>query len=162
MQIDSTQVTITPEKDDMFITVNVSEGAVYKVSDVKLAGNFVVPERVLRNYLIVRPGQTFSRKWVTSTQELIQNRLGEEGYAFAKVDPVPTVDEAKQQIALTFFVDPGNRVYVRHIRFEGVEKTNDEVLRREMRQLEGGWLSNALLERSKQRLQRLPYIKKVE
>ena len=162
MLIDSTQVAITPEKDDMFITVNVSEGAVYKVSDVKLAGNFVVPERILRNYLIVQPGQTFSRKWVTSTQELIQNRLGEEGYAFAKVDPVPTVDEAKQEIALTFFVDPGNRVYVRHIKFEGVEKTNDEVLRREMRQLEGGWLSNSLLERSKQRLQRLPYIKKVE
>ncbi|HQX46194.1 MAG TPA: outer membrane protein assembly factor BamA [Steroidobacteraceae bacterium] len=162
MQIESTQVAITPEKDDMFITVNVSEGAVYKVSDVKLAGSFVVPERVLRNFLIVRTGQTFSRKWVTSTQELIQNRLGEEGYAFAKVDPVPTVDEAKKEIALTFFVDPGNRVYVRHIRFEGVEKTNDEVLRREMRQLEGGWLSNSLLERSKQRLQRLPYIKKVE
>ena len=158
MLIESTQVAITPEKDDMFITVNISEGTVYKVSDVKLAGSFVVPEAVLRNYLIVRPGQTFSRKWVTSTQELIQNRLGEEGYAFAKVDPVPTVDEAKKEIALTFFVDPGNRVYVRHIRFEGVEKTNDEVLRREMRQLEGGWLSNSLLERSKQRLQLLPYI----
>ncbi len=162
MQIDSTQVAIAPEKDDMFITVNVSEGAVYKVSEVKLAGNFVVPERILKNYLIVQPGQTFSRKWVTSTQELLQNRLGEEGYAFAKVDPVPTTDEAKKEIALTFFVDPGNRVYVRHIRFEGVEKTNDEVLRREMRQLEGGWLSNSLLERSKQRLQRLPYIEKVE
>ncbi len=162
MQIDSTQVAISPEKDDMFITVNVTEGSVYKVSDVKLAGNFVVPERILKNYLIVQPGQTFSRKWVTSTQELIQNRLGEEGYAFAKVDPVPTADEAKKEIALTFFIDPGNRVYVRHIIFEGVEKTNDEVMRREMRQLEGGWLSNSLLERSKQRLQRLPYIEKVE
>ncbi|MGD9597335.1 MAG: outer membrane protein assembly factor BamA [Steroidobacteraceae bacterium] len=162
MQIDSTQVTITPEKDDMFITVNITEGTVYKISEVKLAGNFVVPERVLKNYLIVRPGQIFSRKWVTSTQELLQNRLGEEGYAFAKIDPVPTADEAKKEISLTFFIDPGNRVYVRHIRFDGVEKTNDEVLRREMRQLEGGWLSNALIERSKQRLQRLPYIEKVE
>lgn len=162
MQIESAQVAITPEKDDMFITVNVSEGVAYRISEVKLAGNFVVPERVLKNYLIVRPGQTFSRKWVTSTQELLQNRLGEEGYAFAKVDPVPTADEAKKEISLTFFIDPGNRVYVRHIKFEGVEKTNDEVLRREMRQLEGGWLSNALLERSKQRIQRLPYIKKVE
>ncbi|MEZ5532182.1 MAG: outer membrane protein assembly factor BamA [Steroidobacteraceae bacterium] len=162
MQIDSTQVTIAPEKDDMFITVNITEGTVYKISEVKLAGNFVVPESVLKKYLIVRPGQTFSRKWVTSTQELLQNRLGEEGYAFAKIDPVPTADEAKKEISLTFFIDPGNRVYVRHIRFEGVEKTNDEVLRREMRQLEGGWLSNALVERSKQRLQRLPYIEKVE
>ncbi|GMU68442.1 MAG: outer membrane protein [Steroidobacteraceae bacterium] len=162
MQIESTQVAIAPEKDDIFITVNISEGEVYKVSEVKLAGTFVVPERVLRNYLVVRPGQTFSRKWITTTQELLQNRLGEEGYAFAKIDPVPTVDEEKKEISLTFFVDPGHRVYVRHIRFEGVEKTNDEVLRREMRQLEGGWLSNSLIERSKQRIQRLPYIESVE
>jgi len=162
MVIESTQVAIAPEKDDIYITINISEGDVYKVSEVKLGGTFVVPESVLQSYLLVVPGQTFSRRWITTTQELLQNRLGEEGYAFAKVDPVPNVNEATKEISLSFFIDPGNRVYVRHIRFEGVEKTNDEVLRREMRQLEGGWLSNSLIERSKQRIQRLPYIESVE
>ncbi|MFM8516546.1 MAG: outer membrane protein assembly factor BamA [Nevskiaceae bacterium] len=161
-EIDSTQVAIAPEKDDIFITVNVSEGEVFKVSSVKLAGTFVVPEEELKNYLLIKPGETFSKKQITNTQELIQNRLGLEGYAFAKVDPVPTSDDDKKEVGLTFFVDPGNRVYVRHVVFNGVTKINDEVLRREMRQLEGGWLSNVLVERSKQRLQRLPYIEKVE
>jgi outer membrane protein insertion porin family len=114
--------------------------------------------------LLVRPGDTFSRKVITSTQELLQNRLGEDGFAFAKVDPVPTNigNPEDRELSLTFFIDPGNRVYVRHINFNGVTKINDEVLRREIRQLEGGWLSNVALERSKQRLERLPYIKKVE
>ena len=160
--IDSTQVAIAPEKDDIFITVNLNEGQVFKVSDVKLAGTFVVPEAELKQFLLVSKGQTFSKKLITATQELIQNRLGVDGYAFAKVDPVPTPDNDKKTVSLTFFVDPGNRVYVRHIVFNGVTKINDEVLRREMRQLEGGWLSNVAVERSKQRLQRLPFIEKVE
>lgn len=163
-EVESTQVAIAPEKDDIFITVNVNEGDVFKVKEVKLAGTFVVPEALLKRYLVVRPGDTFSRKIITATQELLQNRLGEDGFAFAKVDPVPTPigDPANKELSLTFFVDPGNRVYVRHIAFNGVTKINDEVLRREMRQLEGGWLSNTALDRSKQRLERLPYIKKVE
>jgi outer membrane protein insertion porin family len=161
-EIESTQVAIAPEKDDIFITVNVSEGEVFKVSDVKLAGTFVVPEEELRNYLLVKPGSTFSKKDIVATQELIQNRLGFDGYAFAKVDPVPTPNNEDNSVSLTFFVDPGNRAYVRHIVFNGVTKINDEVLRREMRQLEGAWLSNAAVERSKQRLQRLPYIERVE
>ena len=160
--ITSTQVAIAPEKDDIFVTVNVTEGEVFKLGDVKLAGTFVVPEEELRNYLLVKPGETFSKKQITATQELIQNRLGLDGYAFAKVDPVPTPNDDRKEVALTFFIDPGNRVYVRHIVFNGVAKINDEVLRREMRQLEGGWLSNVLVERSKQRLQRLPYIEKVD
>ena len=160
--IDSTQVAIAPEKDDIFVTVNILEGEVFKISEVKLAGTFVVPETELRNYVLVKPGDTFSKKQITTTQEFIQNRLGLEGYAFAKVDPVPTPDPKTGEVALTFFVDPGNRVYVRQILFNGVTKINDDVLRREMRQLEGAWLSNVLLERSKQRLQRLPYIEKVE
>ena len=163
-EVESTQVAIAPEKDDIFITVNVNEGEVFKVKEVKLAGTFVIPEPLLKRYLLVRPGDQFSRKVITSTQELLQNRLGEDGFAFAKVDPVPTTygDPANKELSLTFFIDPGNRVYVRHINFNGVTKINDEVLRREMRQLEGGWLSNVALERSKQRLERLPYIKKVE
>ncbi len=163
-EVESTQVAIAPEKDDIFITVNVNEGEVFKVKEVKLAGTFVVPEPLLRRYLLVQPGDTFSRKVITATQELLQNRLGEDGFAFAKVDPVPTTigDPANKELSLTFFVEPGNRVYVRHIAFNGVTKINDEVLRREVRQLEGGWLSNTALDRSKQRLERLPYIKKVE
>jgi len=162
--VESTQVAIAPEKDDIFITVNVNEGEIHKIKEVKLAGTFVVPEPLLRRYLIVQPGDTFSRKTITATQELLEHRLGEDGFAFAKVDPVPTTigDPKNKELSLTFFVDPGNRVYVRHIVFEGVTKINDEVLRREMRQLEGGWLSNAALDRSKQRLERLPYITKVE
>ena len=161
-QVESTQVAIAPEKDDIFITVNIHEGDVFKISEVKLAGTFVVPEAELKRYLVVKPGQTFSRKLITSTQELLQNRLGQDGYAFAKVDPVPTPDNDKHEVSLTFFVDPGNRVYVRNITFNGADGINDEVLRREMRQLEGGWLSNTSLERSKQRIQYLPYVKKVD
>ncbi|MGC1457905.1 MAG: outer membrane protein assembly factor BamA [Steroidobacteraceae bacterium] len=161
-QIDSTQVAIAPEKDDIFITLNIDEGGVYKVGDVKLAGTFPVPKEQLEWLILVVKGTTYSRKAVTATQELIQNRLGQDGYAFAKVDPVPTTDKATGIVNLTFFVDPGNRVYVRNITFSGVKRINDEVLRREMRILEGGWLSNVALDRSKQRLQRLPYITKVD
>src|SRR6202050_3424006 len=160
-QVESTQVAIAPEKDDIFITVNIDEGSVYRVSEVKLAGTFVVPEAARRKLLLIQPGEIFSRKLITSSQELMQNRLGQDGYAFAKVDPVPTTDEKTKQVSLTFFVDPGNRVYVRNISFAGQNRINDEVLRREMRQLEGGWLSNVALDRSKQRIQRLAYVKTV-
>jgi outer membrane protein insertion porin family len=161
-EVESTQVAIAPEKDDIFITVNVREGEVYKVGEVKLAGAMKVPEAELRRLLVVRPGQTYSRKLITQTQELLAYRLGVEGYAFAKIDPVPQEDEEKKIVNLTFFVDPGSRAYVRHINFINTSAINDEVLRRELRQLEGSYLSNALLERSKERLQRLPYIEKVE
>jgi outer membrane protein insertion porin family len=161
-RIDSTQVAIAPARDDIFITVNVDEGQVFRLSAVKLAGTFVVPEAELRQRLRVAPGQIFSRKEITATQELLQNRLGADGYAFAKVDPVLTPDDEGGTLALTLFIDPATRVYVRNISFSGVTSTNDEVLRRELRQLEGGWLSNVALERSKQRIQRLPYVKKVD
>jgi outer membrane protein insertion porin family len=161
-QLDSTQVAIAPEKEDIFITVNIEPGQVYKVSSVKLAGTFVVPQAQLQRLLLIGPGDTFNRKLITTSQELMQNRMGRDGYAFAKVEPVPTADNVNHTVALTFFVDPGNRVYVRNIGFTGSNRINDEVLRREMRQLEGGWLSNTSLERSKQRIQRLPYVKSVD
>ena len=160
--IASTQVAIAPEKEDIFITVNVQEGDVFKLGDIKLAGTFVVPKKELEGLVLVHTGEIFDRKLITATQELIQNRLGRDGYAFAKVEPVPTPDNATHTVQLTFFIDPGNRVYVRNITFSNTSKINDEVLRREMRQLEGGWLSNTSLERSKQRIQRLPYVKSVE
>ena len=161
-QIESTQVTIAPEKDDMYITINVNEGDVFKVSDIKLAGTMVVPEAQLRRLLQIHPGDIFSRKLVTSSQELMSYRLGADGYAFSKIDPVPTPDNDKKTVSLTFFIEPGNRVYVRHINFNNTTAINDETLRREMRQLEGGWLSNSAIERSKERIQRLPYVEKVE
>ena len=161
-QIESTQVAIAPEKDDMFITVNVNEGEVFKVSEIKLAGTMVVPEEQLRKLLLIHPGDTFSRKAVTNSQELMSYRLGADGYAFSKIDPVPPADNEKKTVSLTFFIEPGNRVYVRHINFNNETAINDETLRREMRQLEGSWLSNSAVERSKERIQRLPYIEKVE
>jgi outer membrane protein insertion porin family len=161
-QIESTQVTIAPEKDDMYIAINVNPGDVYRVSEIKLAGTMVVPEAQLRALLLFKPGDIYSRKQVTSSQELMSYRLGADGYAFSKIDPVPTTDNEKKTVSLTFFIEPGNRVYVRHINFNNTTAINDETLRREMRQLEGGWLSNSAVERSKERLQRLPYIEKVE
>jgi outer membrane protein insertion porin family len=160
-QINSTQVQIAPEKNDIFIDVNITEGQIYTISSVKLAGIFVVPKPELERLVEIQPGEIFNRKLITATQKLIQDRLGEDGYAFAKVDPVPTPDDKNHTVALTFFIDPGNRVYVRNIIFSNETSINDVVLRREMRQLEGAWLSNVALERSKQRIQRLPYVKDV-
>jgi outer membrane protein insertion porin family len=160
-QVNSTQVQITPEKGDIFIDVNITQGQVYKISAVKLAGIFVVPKPELEELVVIQPGEIYNRKLITATQKLIQDRLGEDGYAFAKVDPVPTPDDKNHTVSLTFFIDPGNRVYVRNITFSDETSINDVVLRREMRQLEGGWLSNVALERSKQRIQKLPYVKDV-
>ena len=161
-RIDSVQVAVAPDKSDIFITVNVTEGQVYKLGEIKIAGNTIVPEPELRRLLVVQSGQTYSQKNISVTQEAIKNRLGAEGFYFAKVEPVPTSDDQKKIVALTLFVDPGSRVYVRHINFTGTTRSNDETLRRELRQLEGSWLSNVALERSKQRLQRDPFVESVE
>jgi outer membrane protein insertion porin family len=160
--VETTQVAIAPEKDDMYVTLNVKEGDVYRVSDVKIAGNLVVPEAELMRLVQVHRGDVYSRKLITQTTELMAFRLGRDGYAFAKIDPVPQENKETKEIALTFLVEPGNRAYVRRINFTGTTSINDDVLRREMRQMEGGYLSNAAVERSKQRLQRLPYVEKVE
>jgi outer membrane protein insertion porin family len=160
--IDSVQVEIAPDKKDMFITVNVTEGVTYKVGEVKLAGDMIVGEDEIRRLLLVAKGQQYSQKIVTATEELIKNRLGAEGFFFTKVEPVPEVNEEKREVALTFYVEPGSRVYVREIRFTGTTRSNDETLRREMRQLEGALLSNVALERSKQRLQQQQFIEEVE
>jgi outer membrane protein insertion porin family len=161
-RIDSVQVAIAPDKSDIFITANITEGAIYKLGEIKLGGNLIAPEAELRRLLLVAPGQTYSQKTISASQEAIKNRLGAEGFYFAKVEPVPQIDEANKIVNLTLFVDPGSRVYVRHINFTGTTRSDDESLRREMRQLEGAWLSNVALERSKQRLQRLAFVESVE
>jgi outer membrane protein insertion porin family len=160
--IDSVQVAVAPDKSDIFITVNIGEGKVYRLGEIKVAGNTIVPEAEIQRLVLLHSGQIYSQRAISATQEAIKNRLGAEGFYFAKVEPVPSSDEQKKIVDLTLFVDPGSRVYVRHINFTGTTRSNDETLRRELRQLEGSWLSNVSLERSKQRLQRDPFIESVE
>lgn len=161
-EIESTQVQISPDQQGIYITVNISEGEPYRISEVRLAGNLVLPEEQLRYLVLAKPGDTFSRRVLTQSAELITFRLGEEGYAFARVDPVPTISDDSNEVSVTLYVDPGKRAYVRRINFLGTTAINDEVLRREMRQLEGGYLSNRAVDRSEQRLRMLPYIEEIE
>jgi outer membrane protein insertion porin family len=160
--IESVQVAISPDYKSIYITIDVNEGTVYKVRNVKLAGVFVVPESELRQLVLVSPGTTFSMARATATSTLMGNLLGNHGYAFAKIDPIPTLDKKTHQVDLTFFVTPGDRIYVRRINFVGMPDTDDVVFRREMRQMEGTWLSNVNLKRSKIRLQRLRFVKDVK
>ncbi|MDS4021896.1 MAG: outer membrane protein assembly factor BamA [Candidatus Competibacter sp.] len=160
--VDSTQVSITPDKEDVYITINVTEGEPYTIQDVRLAGDFgVVQEQELRQLITLEPGQTFSRARIAEITKKIGERLGEEGYAFANINTVPQVDDENHKVGLTFMIDPGKRVYVRRVNFQGNTKTQDEVLRREMRQSEGSWYSTKDLNRSKTRLQRLDYLESV-
>ena len=159
---ESIQVAISPDKRDIFITVNISEGDRYTISDVTLAGDMVVPEADLRRLIFAQPGQLFSQQVIATSEEYLTLRLGQDGYGFAQVQAVPELNEETKEVSITFFVDPRNRVYVRRINFNGADNVNDEVFRREMRQLEGSYLSNALVERSQIRLQRLAYIESVE
>ena len=161
MDITSTQVSITPDKKHVYITVNIDEGEKYTVRDVKLSGDLKVPEEEVRALLLVKEGQVFSRKVMTSTSELITRRLGNEGYTFANVNGVPEPHNDDNSVSITFVVDPGKRAYVNRINFRGNTKTEDEVLRREMRQMEGGWASTYLIDQSKTRLERLGFFKEV-
>ncbi|SFO04655.1 outer membrane protein assembly factor BamA [Nitrosospira briensis] len=155
--IESTQVSITPDMQDIYITVNIAEGPEYKVSEIKLAGEMLVPEDELRSLIKLAPGEVFSRERLTESVKLITDRLGDDGYAFANVNASPQLDKEKQQVAFTFFVDPGRRVYVRRINITGNSRTRDEVIRREMRQFEGSWYSTSKINRSKVRVDRLNY-----
>lgn len=159
--IDSTQVSITPDKRDVYITVNVSEGRQFVVSEVLLAGELIVDQEELFRLVAISKGDVFSRQDVTLTTKELTDRLGADGYAFANVNAVPEILEASDEVKLTFFLDPGKRVYVRRLTFRGNVKTRDEVLRREMRQLEGAWISTTAVERSKERLNRLGYFEDV-
>lgn len=159
--VESTQVQISQDRQSIYITINVAEGEPHRIGEVRLAGNLILPEAQLQRLILVKPGDTFSRRQLTQTAELITFRLGEEGYAFARVNPVPSVPDDGSEVSVTFYVDPGKRAYVRRIHFAGTTGINDEVLRREMRQLEGGFLSNRALERSEERVRRLPFIEEV-
>lgn len=160
-EIESTQVSITPDKKDIYITIVIKEGDPHTLSDIRLAGNLVLPEEELFPLIQLRRGDVFSRKAVTESAERISQALGNQGYAFANVNSIPDLDKDNRQVAMTFFVDPGKRVYVRRINIRGNTRTRDEVLRRELRQMEAAWFSTDLIKRSRERLQRLGYFEEV-
>ena len=159
--VESTQVSISPDRKDMFLTANVREGEIYTISEVKVTGDTILPQEDMEKLVIVKPGQTFSRRLLEATSDAMIAVLGNVGYAFANATPVPEVDREKREVKINFYVEPGKRVYVRRIAFKGNTRTADEVLRREMRQFEGQWYSQAALDRSKVRLQRLGYFSDV-
>lgn len=160
--VTSTQVSISPQKDAVYITVNIAEGDVYKVGDVELSGQLMLPEADLQQLVLMKKGTVFSQAVMTATSELLSKRLGAEGYTFAKVEGFPEVNETDKTAKVTFVVTPGDRAYVRRVEFRGNTKTADEVLRREMRQMEGASASTDLIEHSKVRLERLGIFKKVD
>jgi len=156
--IDSTQVSISADKKDIYITLNITEGEPYTVSDIKMAvakGEF--GDEQLRGMINIRPGQTFSRQALTEASDRIREELGDKGYAFANISAIPDIDKDAHQVAFTFMVDPMQRAYVRRINVNGNDKTKDEVVRREFRQMEGGWFSTSKIKKSKQRLDRLGF-----
>jgi outer membrane protein insertion porin family len=159
--IDSTQVSITPDKKDIYITVSITEGPKYSISGIKVAGEKLVPEEEVLKLIKVKPGDTFSRAALTESTKAISDRLGNEGYAFANVNAIPERDKEKNEVAFTFFIDPGRRVYVRRINIAGNNRTRDEVIRREMRQFEGGWFSAERLNLSRRRVDKLGYFTEV-
>ena len=161
-EIESTQVAVSPTKDSVFITANVAEGDRFTITDVDLSGDLVLSEDDLSRFLLVGPGQVFSQQLVTSTEEYLTRRLGNEGYNFAKVTGIPEVGDGEAEVSIKFFIDPGRRTYVRRINFKGNSRTADEVLRREMRQMEAAPASAAAIEQSRIRLQRLGFFSSAE
>lgn len=160
--VDSTQVAISPDKRSMYIDASIKEGEIYKVTDVKMLGDLILPEKTMRQFVFVKDGDTFNRAAIEASTKALKAVLANIGYAYAKVTPIPKLDKDKRTVDLTMYVEPGQRVYVRRVVFQGNTLTEDSVLRREMRQLEGSWYSQAAIDRSKIRLQKLGYFKKVD
>jgi outer membrane protein insertion porin family len=159
--IESTQVSITPDREKIYITLSITEGPVYKLGEIKLAGDLIASEAELRALMRLNQGDVFSRERIIQATKKISDRLGNDGYSFANVNPVPDLDREKRIAGFTIFVDPGRRVYVRRINIVGNHKSQDEVIRRELRQLESSWYSLEKIARSKERLQRTGYFTEV-
>lgn len=160
--ISSVQVQLSPDKEDIYLTINVEEGEPYKVKDTRFSGETVLQPDFLKVFLSTRAGDVFSRKEATESANRIEVALSDVGYAFAKVTPLPELDEGGKEVAINFFVEPGKRAYVRRINFTGHGRTHDETLRREMRQLEAAPFSKSAVERSRVRLARLPFVEEAE
>ncbi|HJS76489.1 MAG TPA: outer membrane protein assembly factor BamA [Burkholderiales bacterium] len=159
--LESTQVQITPDRRDIYITVNIVEGETYTVSDVSLAGQLLLPREELEKLIQLKPGDVFSREKLAASTKAISERLGNEGYAFANANAIPNVDKAKRTVAFSIVVDPGRRVYVRRIDVAGNSKTRDEVVRREMRQLEGAYYDASKIQLSRRRIDRTNFFSEV-
>ncbi|MGB8516886.1 MAG: outer membrane protein assembly factor BamA [Gallionella sp.] len=159
--LDSTQVSITPDKKDIYITLNVTEGPKYMVSKVGISGNTLIARTEVEALVKIKAGDVFSRKDLTETSKKIGERLGAEGYAFANVNAVPDINKDTHEVAFNFVIDPGSRVYVRHINVSGNTKTRDEVIRREFRQSEDAWFDIEKIKKSKQRVDRLDFFSEV-
>ena len=160
--IDSTQVSISPDKENVYLTITQSEGNRYLISSVKVVGEFIVPEDDIRKLIKIAPGQDFSREKVNQTIKAITERLGKEGYAFANVNAAPDINREKRLVGFTFFVDPGRRVYVRKVNISGNTKSRDEVVRQDMRQIEGAWYDADKIKLSRERLMRTDFFKQVD
>jgi len=160
-QVDSTQVSITPDKEQIYITINITEGPKYSIGDVRLAGELLLPEPELMRLILVRSGDVYSREKLTQSAKAVSDRLGSDGYAFANVNAVPDINREKRTASFTFFIDPGRRVYIRKINISGNARTRDEVIRRELRQLEDAWYDTTRIERSKVRITRLNFFEDV-
>lgn len=161
-KIDSSQISLSPDKSQIFVTINVTEGDIYRIKSVDLAGDPAIDPAILRQFVLVKEGQIFSQILMTTSSEYVTQRLGNEGYTFAKVEGMPEKDDTDKTVKMTFFIEPGKRAYVNRINFKGNTKTIDEVLRREMRQMEGGSASTAQIENSKVHLERLGFFKEVK
>ena len=159
-KIKSTQVSISADKKFIFITINIDEGEQFRIKELKLAGQLIVADELVKQFTVY-PGEVYSQKDVSRTVNKLSDRLGDEGYAFANINTVPDINDETKEVSLTFFIDPGKRVYVRRINMSGNLKTSDNVLRREMRQMEGGWFSTKQVNRSRTRLDRLGYFEEV-
>ena len=160
--IESTQVSITPDKQDIYITINVAEGDRYKISSSDLTGELVVNRQTMQSQILTRQGMYFSRSLMTTSKKRLENQMGRIGYAFSEVKVSPVIDEEKKEVALTYHAIPGEKAYVRRINIHGNDSTQDQVYRREMRLMEGSILASDLLERSKTRIQRLPFVEVVD
>jgi outer membrane protein insertion porin family len=161
-KLDSSQISLSPDKSKIFVTVNITEGEIYKVSDIELAGDPAIDEEIIHRMILMKKDQVFSQILMTTSEEYVTKRLGNEGYTFAKVEGMPERNDADKTVKITFFIEPGKRAYVNRINFRGNTKTVDEVLRREMRQMEGGSANSAQIENSKVRLERLGFFKEVK
>ena len=159
--VDSSQVSITPDKKGIYITINITEGELFTVSEVKLTGKLILPEDDIFDLISIRSGDIFARRQLTSSSDAISTLLGNDGYAFSNVNAIPEINDEDKTVAITFFVDPGKRAYVRRIYFSGNTRTRDEILRREMRQQEGSWFATGKVDRGRIRLQRLGFFAEV-
>jgi len=159
--VDSTQVALSKNKEEVYITININEGEQYVVSKINVAGKLIVPIEEIADLIVITTGEHLSREKILQTSDRIKERLSEEGYAFARINPVPEKQKGSNKVEINFYIDPGNRAYIRRINITGNATTQDEVYRRELRQMEGGWYSSNAIKLSKSRIQRLNYVEKV-